>query len=83
MQGLVPVMKQEESLTEIKEKNEIFERMNDKFTEKIWKLKCEAVAEWEKERNIKKVRKCKVNVRDKNAKEVESQQKRKKASNEK
>ncbi|CAG8670419.1 23226_t:CDS:1, partial [Gigaspora rosea] len=35
MQGLVPVMKQEESLTGIKEKNEIFERMNDKFTKKF------------------------------------------------
>ncbi|CAG8808774.1 1072_t:CDS:1, partial [Gigaspora rosea] len=45
MQDLVPVIKQEESLTEIKEKNENFERMNDKFTEKIWKPRCEAVAE--------------------------------------
>ncbi|CAG8726980.1 15504_t:CDS:1, partial [Gigaspora rosea] len=42
---LVPVIKQEESPTEIKEKNEIFERMNDKFMEKIWKPRCEAVAE--------------------------------------
>ncbi|CAG8811251.1 1528_t:CDS:2, partial [Gigaspora rosea] len=56
MQGLVPVMKQEE---------------------------CEAVAKWEKERNIKKVRKHKVDTRDENAKKVESQRRSKKASNEK
>ncbi|CAG8823182.1 14354_t:CDS:1, partial [Gigaspora rosea] len=48
MQGLVPVMKQEESSTEIKKKNENFEKMNDKFMEKIWKPRCEAVAKWEK-----------------------------------
>ncbi|CAG8587791.1 16160_t:CDS:2, partial [Gigaspora rosea] len=79
MQGLVPVMKQKESSAEIKEKNEIFERMNDKFMEKIWKPRCEAVAEWEKKRNIKKVRKRKVDTRDEDTKEVKSQRKRKKA----
>jgi hypothetical protein len=83
LQGLVPVMKQEESPTEIKEKNEIFERMNDKFMEKIWKPRCEAVTEWEKERNIKKVRKRKADGRVENTKEVESQRKRKKANSEK
>ncbi|CAG8786298.1 5840_t:CDS:2, partial [Gigaspora rosea] len=43
MQGLVPVMKQKESPTEIKEKTEIFEKINDKFMEKIWKPRCEAL----------------------------------------
>ncbi|CAG8458883.1 4070_t:CDS:2 [Gigaspora rosea] len=42
-------MKQEESPTEIKEKTEIFERVNVKFTEKIWKPKFDTREEDTKE----------------------------------
>ncbi|CAG8719406.1 18563_t:CDS:1, partial [Gigaspora rosea] len=46
IQGLVPTSSEKESMTERYFKNKAFEALGTKFHERIWTLRCEAVAEW-------------------------------------
>ncbi|RIB17841.1 hypothetical protein C2G38_2186262 [Gigaspora rosea] len=53
IQGLVPTSSEKESMTERYFKNKAFEALGTKFHERIWTLRCEAVAEWKELSGIK------------------------------
>ncbi|CAG8824492.1 10809_t:CDS:2, partial [Gigaspora rosea] len=52
IQGLLPASLEKESMVERYFKNKAFEALSLKFHEKIWTLRCEAIAEWEELKGI-------------------------------
>ncbi|CAG8764193.1 2992_t:CDS:1, partial [Gigaspora rosea] len=61
IQGLVLTSLEKESMVERYFKNKVFEALGLKFHEKIWTLRCEAVAELEELSRTKKMKRKRTN----------------------
>ncbi|CAG8579385.1 15655_t:CDS:2 [Gigaspora rosea] len=66
IQGLVPASPEKKSRMEKHLKNKAFEALGMKFHERIWTLRCEAVAEEDEEKSQRIEKKQKKNEKEKN-----------------